>query len=187
MPNFNSYDFKRAGINVAQVFLIGYAAVFIVLFSWSAASEYGLEKTLSDLSIELMLAPIFWFLPLMVAVIVGFLRGIRDEEIDPSDPAALDAYFENRKWANQPRWLKRTLLVLVVLYLYALLRPELEVPHTSVAAMHQATVVIDNAALYAKLDAALADGRVMESEYDSFVNLSFTLQMEEFKLENEID
>jgi hypothetical protein len=101
--NFNKFDFKRAGINFIQVFFFGYAMFVALLFSWSAMSEYGLQRTLNDLTLDLLISPIFWFIPALVGLGVAVLRSIRYEDFDATDPAQLEAYFEARKFSNQPK------------------------------------------------------------------------------------
>ena len=109
--DFNNFDFKRAGKNFAQIFLVGYVTFVLLLFTWSATSDYGLEKTLDDLSLDLLISPLFWFVPLLIAIIVSALRGMRHKAFDASDPKQLEAYIESQKLKNQPRWFKSVVAV----------------------------------------------------------------------------
>jgi hypothetical protein len=163
--NFNKFDFRRAFFNAIQVFIIGWIAITGLLFTWSASSDFGFEKTVEDFSVEMIFSPLFWLIPALVAIVVGVLRGVRREDIDVTNPDELDRYFDGQKFSNQPRWFKLSVWSFCLLFLATLFYPDTEVSkerYQFIDDMMAKEHTTETSLLYADIR---SDGKIMESEF----------------------
>jgi len=174
--DFNNFNIKASAKNFIQVFLIGWIGLSCLLFVWSATSDYGLQKTLNDTSIELFISPVFWLIPFLVALVVGFTRGVTHMDVDVTDPKQLELYFNRQKLSNQPLWFKTMLVGIVILFIYLSMRPESEITVAQYQQIHKQLTSVKSKELTSIYDNIMIDGRIMKGEYRTFMNSSLKIQ-----------
>lgn len=174
--DFNQFDLKRSSVNFIQVFGIGYITMMILLFSWSATSEYGLQKTADDFSLDLALSPMFWFFPLMVAVVVGFIKGLNYAPIDVSNPEELDQHFKRQEFSNQPKWFKLSVAVFATLFIVSLIRPDSKISSSEHKRIINILLELDSKELTEFYRVINMDKKIYSSEHHDFMLLSLKLR-----------
>jgi hypothetical protein len=179
--DFNKFDFKRCGVNFIQVFVVGYITIFLLLFAWSATSEYGLKKTIDDISVDLLLSPIFWYVPFLMAMIVAVIRGVRRVDIDVNDPKQLDEYLKSRKLKNQPRWFKVFGVLFIALFIYSLFAPDNEIADSQYKTIESILTNVKSEELQSVYERISSDQIITASEYSEFINKSLSIEIGESK------
>lgn len=174
--DLNNFNFKRSAKNFMQIFIIGWLVIISLLFTWSATSGYGLEKTLDDFSFELILNPIFWFVPFLLALTVSFIRGIKHKEFDIESPKQLEAYYEQQKLSNQPLWFKFLLVSFAVSIIFTALKPESEITLEQYKLIEREIAIANSRELTSLYNQIISDDVIMGSEYRDFRNLSLKVQ-----------
>ncbi len=175
--DFKKFDFKTALINFFQIFLIGWFVISLLLFLWSATSEYGLEKTVNDMSFDLFLSPVFWLFPLMVAVVISVARGVKRDSFDITSQEQLDAYMESQKFSNQPLWFKVFLGFFVLLFIFVILKPDAEISEKQYSIIENELEHVQSPELSTFHRQISEDGVIMGKEFKEFINLSMKLQI----------
>jgi hypothetical protein len=174
---FQDYSFRRAWKNGLQVFLIGYATLVILMFTWSATSDYGFERTLKDTSLNLLLSPMFWFLPLMMALPIGFMRGITSQEINFSDDESLEYYIENQRWQHQPILIKGGVILAFCALLLVVFLPDSEVSQETVEIMKSKVKNLNCPWLSDEQGDVIVDGKVSSTEFNSVMSSAMHVEI----------
>jgi hypothetical protein len=174
--NFNKYGFKTAIINFVQIFLIGWFVMSLLLFFLSTTSEYGFEITINDMSIDLFLSPIFWMFPLMVAIVLSTLRGIRRDNSSITTPKQLKAHMESQKFSNQPLWFKVLVGFMIVLFVSGFFKPDTEISQKDYAKIDSVLARVNSPILHDFHANISKDGRIMGKELQDFINLSMKVE-----------
>jgi H+/Cl- antiporter ClcA len=111
---FQDSNFKRALTNFIQLLVLGYFAVLVVL-STIIVSSGAMDKVVAEIleNPTMLLSPLLWFIPFLIALPIALIRGVVYPDFDPSNPGNIDRFIEAGKFRNQPRWFRVTVFVIV--------------------------------------------------------------------------
>lgn len=173
------WDWRRGVKNAAQVFLIGYVVIGILLFML-AVREMGWSDTLAVIDADAVTAPELWLLPALVALVIGFVRSRVEPTIDVTDMKQLSAYIEANRFRHWPRWQKVVLIGFLGLMLSLPFWPATLVSDEPMRWIESETAELADPSLSKLFAEIVADGVVNGAEFSRFMSKSIEVRAVRF-------